>query len=136
MKYYINKEGQTDKSVWKEAFKYATSLITENTERIVFYFSKKEKIEVWFDKKTDKKLIDELWSGSKKINNIVICAETEITYKKSACYNDIVISMGCMSSVLNNLNQYNNIENIIAIPWLHSYMEDWKRNNNDIQIIE
>ena len=44
--------------------------------------------------------------------------------------------MGCMSSVLNNLNQYNNIENIIAIPWLHSYMEDWKRNNNDIQIIE
>lgn len=82
MKYYINKEGQTDKSVWKEAFKYATSLITENTERIVFYFSKKEKIEVWFDKKTDKNLIDELWSGSKKINNIVICAETEITYKK------------------------------------------------------
>lgn len=132
MKYYINKEGITDNSIWKEAFKHAVSLITANTERIVFYFSKKDNIEKWFDKNLTKELL----GGEKKINNIIICAETEITYKKSACYCDIIISMGCMSSVLNNLNQYDNIENIIAIPWSHSYMEEWKRNNKDIQIIE
>ena len=63
-KYYINKEGITDKSIWKKAFTCALSLLENNKiERIVLFFSRKDKIEIWFDKVKDKNIISSLWQG-------------------------------------------------------------------------
>ena len=137
-KLYINEEGGKDKSIWKKAFAYALSLLEKDRsiERIVFYFSKKEKIEVWFDKYEDKKLITSLWKGIQdECNNVVFCARTAQTYEKDNCYNDIIISFGCLSSVLKDLDKYELVKYVIAIPWCKMFIKDWKEENNP-QLIE
>ena len=75
-KFYINEEGITDVGVWKKAFVYALSLLKneKSIERIVFYFSKKEKIEVWFDKKENKKF-SELCSIMKELPQVLVNAK-------------------------------------------------------------
>ena len=138
-KFYINEEGITDVSIWKKAFAYALSLLKndKSIERIVFYFSKKEKIEVWFDKKENKKFIDSLWLGMQNTqnNNVIFCARTAQTYEKDNCYNDIIISFGCVSSVLKGLDKYEQVKYIIAIPWCMDNIKAWKEENNP-QLIE
>ena len=137
-KYYINKEGITDKSIWKEAFAYALSLLKndKSIERIVFYFSKKEKIEVWFDKKEDKEFIDSLWQGMQntKNKNVIFCARTAQTYTKDNCYNDIIISMGCISSILKDIDKYKTAKYVIAVPWQLCLIDEWIKENNPILI--
>ena len=136
-KYYINKEGITDKSIWKKAFVFALSLLKKDNsiERIVFYFSKKEKIEVWFDENEDKELIDSLWKGMHdECNNVVFCARSSQTYEKDNCYNDTIISFGCVSSILKELDKYEQVKYIIAIPWCEKFIKAWKEENNPILI--
>ena len=133
-KFYINEEGITDVGIWKKAFAYALSLLKndKSIERIVFYFSKKEKIEVWFDKKENKKFIDSLWLGMQntKNNNVIFCARTAQTYEKDDFYNDIVISFGCVSSLLKELDKIETVRYIIAVPWQLSLIDEWIKESN------
>lgn len=133
-KFYINEEGITDVGIWKKAFAYALSLLKndKSIERIVFYFSKKEKIEVWFDKKENKKFIDSLWLGMQntKNNNVIFCARTAQTYEKDNFYNDIVISFGCVSSLLKELDKIETVRYIIAVPWQLSLIDEWIKESN------
>ena len=137
-KFYINEEGITDVGIWKKAFAYALSLLKndKSIERIVFYFSKKEKIEVWFDENEDKELIDSLWKGMHdECNNVVFCARSSQTYEKDNCYNDTIISFGCVSSILKELDKYEQVKYIIAIPWCMDNIKAWKEEYNP-QLIE
>ena len=133
-KYYINGEGITNNSIWKEAFTFALSLIMNDNsiERIVFYFSAKEKIEVWFDKEKDKNLINRLWEGMQDAerNSVTYCAKTERTYKKDDVYNDIIISLGCGSSILKDLDKHEMVRYIIAVPWQLCLIDEWIKENN------
>ena len=133
-KCYINKEGITDKCIWKEAFSYALSLLENNKiERIVLFFSRKDKIEIWFDKVKDKKLINSLWGDGKQYveyNNVTFCARTAQTYKKDNFYNDIVISFGCVSSLLKELDKIETVRYIIAVPWQLSLIDEWVKESN------
>ena len=133
-KFYINEEGIIDKRIWNKAFLYALSLLENNSvERIVFYFSRKDKIEIWFDKIKDKKLINSLWGNGKlyaEYNNVTFCARTTQTYKKDNFYNDIVISFGCVSSLLKELDKIETVRYIIAVPWQLSLIDEWIKESN------
>ena len=138
-KFYINSEGINDKTVWKRAFVFALSLLKKDKclERIVFYFSKKDKIEVWFDKEKDNKLISDLWAGRKymEYGDVVFCAKSSLMYHKDNCCNDIVISFGCMSCVLKELDKHGSAKYIIAVPWQLSLIDEWVKEYN-AQIVE
>ena len=137
-KYYINKEGITDKSIWKKAFTCALSLLENNKiERIVLFFIRKDKIEIWFDKVKDKNIISSLWQGMQnpQNNNVIFCARTAQTYTKDNFYDDIIICMGCISSVLKDIDKYKTAKYIIAVPWQRCLIDEWIKENN-VQIIE
>ena len=137
-RFYINREGIHDNTILGKALQFAQTLLQKDPsiERIVFYFSGKEndKCRKWFGKDYSNKTIETLWNGYSN-NGIYYQAESERTYPKHNCYIDIVISLGCETSVLDSLDKHETAKYIIAVPWLLKLTEEWIRKNN-AQIIE
>jgi hypothetical protein len=131
-KYYIDGEGINDTNIKQVAIKLAASITNSDPtiNRVIFYVSKKEKGTQWFDKRK----FDSLWENGIRKPNVLLKAESSNTYHKHTIYNDIIIGLGCMGSLLETLEKYNSVKYIISVPWQYELIKDWVDKYNVTKI--
>ncbi len=131
-KYYIDGEGINDTNIKQVAIRLAASIINNDhtIERVIFYFSTKEKGILWFDKHR----FNSLWGEGIRKANVLLKAESSNTYHKHAIYNDIIIGLGCMGSLLETLEKYDSVKYIISVPWQYELIKDWVDKYNVTKI--
>ena len=129
-RFYIDTHGNDD-GAYDKAYKFALKLAKKdnNIKNIVFLVASKNNTG-WLDRLYGESVVKQLFKGIKEVN-LLVKIETIRTYSKSyANATDIVIACGLNSKEIFNIEDYRNVEYIIAIPWLKELAQSWITTKN------
>jgi len=136
-RFYINTSGNDDEA-YRFAIEFACKLANNesNIQKIILYIANKQSTG-WFERIYNKETVKKLFNGIKFENCPAIFKfETIKTIKKiySDVASTIVISCGMNSNELFEIDEFQNINYIIAIPWLFEATEKWIRTWHAINL--
>ncbi|UZT98986.1 hypothetical protein ODZ84_05285 [Chryseobacterium fluminis] len=140
--YYFDTQGNDDEA-YERALNFASNLVKESKElnKIIFLVASKNTTG-WLERLFGSQTVKKMFSGASFLGtNLKI--ETVRTYKGS--YNnpsDVIICCGLNSDEIFKVQDYRQIDAIIAIPWIKENTESWinttnaKKINKDLSIDE
>lgn len=142
-KYYYFDTQLNDDESYEKALNFAADLVMESKEldRIIFLVASKNTTG-WLERLFGSQKVKKMFSGASFLG-INVKIETIRTYKDS--YNnssDIIICCGLNSDEIFKVQDYRQIDAIIAIPWLKESTESWinttnaKKINKDLSVDE
>lgn len=135
-RYYIDTEGNDD-SAYKEAIEFACKYSKENNcEFDVILYALQSANIGWLERIYNRDIVKSFRNGHKLIGcNASIKIETKRTLKRRVGNSSlIVIAMGMKADDVFEIEDIDNVEVIIAIPWIRESLDKWVKSMNPIEM--
>ena len=129
-RFYFDTSGNDD-ATYEKAFKFALKIskANSNIKNIIFLVASKNNTG-WLDRLYGSDTVKRLFRGFPQ-ENVLVKIETVKTYSDSYSNStDIVIACGLNSKEIFKVEDFRNIEYIIAIPWLKDLTQSWISTKN------
>lgn len=134
-RFYVDTEGNDDEA-YREAMQLAAEIANANSEikSVVILIHTKSNTG-WFGRLFGTHIVSKLFKGVKFENcDAQFKFETVKTYKEARPNSEIVITCGLDSKEVLDIEDFNSINAIIAIPWLKTDLKKWIQTWNPIEI--
>nr|WP_315246648.1 hypothetical protein [uncultured Flavobacterium sp.] len=129
-RFYIDTYGNDDQA-YDNAYKFALKLAKTdiNIKKIIFLVATKSNTG-WLDRLYGETTVKQLYKGIRK-DTLLLKIETIKTYSDSySNAAEVVIACGLNSKEIFKVEDYRNVEYIIAIPWLKELTQSWITTKN------
>jgi hypothetical protein len=129
-RFYIDTHGNDDEA-YQRALDFAIKLSKENDKikNVIFLVASKNNTG-WLDRIYGTDNVKKLFTGIKQ-GSLLVKIETVRTYNSTySGATDIVIACGLNSKEIFKVEDYRNVEYIIAIPWLKELTQSWINTKN------
>ena len=140
--YYFDTQGNDD-AAYDRALNFAANLVKESKElnKIIFLVASRDATG-WLERLFDSQTVKKMFTGA-TFSGINVKIETIRTYKNTYSNpSDIIICCGLNSEEIFKIQDYRQVDVIIAIPWLKENTESWintanaKKINEDLSVDE
>ncbi|MDH6252455.1 hypothetical protein M2347_002182 [Chryseobacterium sp. H1D6B] len=138
--YYFDTQGNDDAAYYR-ALNFAANLVKESNElnKIIFLVASKDATG-WLERLFDSQTVKKMFTGA-TFSGINVKIETIRTYKNSYSNpSDIIICCGLNSEEIFKVQDYRQVDSIVAIPWIKENTESWiktakaKKINEDLTV--